>query len=147
MNDVISQIVVVRSILVEVQFSGTIAAGNAIAWGDNVYLDSDKYPVEVYGIEAVTDAVLSTSPLGRPIVAAADAVNLAVEIVNKTETKAVNLNFPLQRLRPEIFNGYTQYFAPRRLDVNRTKVKIVAAGTITNLQSVCFNVYYRPIGN
>jgi len=142
MNDVISQIVVKRGIFIEVSLAGgAVAIGSKYSWKFNDFLS--KNDVLVYGIETVTVVEQTTSLTGRPIIPAADAAGLIINLVDIDGVYVFAEGYPSTRLRPALYNGYTQYFEPRKLDMTRSESRVVAVGGLLNTMSAYYYAYYK----
>lgn len=144
-TDLYGQIVVKWFDLVEVQLTATPARGQSFPFQvtQNDYIN--KPEVFVYGIETYTATELSTSPSGNTVIAAADVPNIVVNLIDRNGQKEKDRNIPLTRFRPSLYNGYTQYFEPISVDMSRSNISLVAAGTLALNQVVCFGFYYKII--
>lgn len=139
-------IAVCRQDLLEIPIDNTPAAGNQYKFQltQNNYLN--KPDVMIYGLEVVSAAEMAVSPTGRTVIPAVDVPNLILNIFQRGQTTQFGRNYPATRLRPSLYDGITQYFNPKAIDLNLSYVQMVAAGTMANGQSICLNVYYKIIG-
>jgi hypothetical protein len=143
MNDVISQILVERSLLIEVPLVN-IGLGATLNFGINQTLNKDN--ARVYGIEVVTATQLTRSPTDRPLIAQALAAQFTLTLVEKKGSLEFVQKMPLTRYLPNLYNGYTQALKQRNLDLNRSNITINDVAGLSNATSVCFNIYYCLYG-
>ena len=141
--DVISQLVLKQTVTIELSLAGSaIAAGNTYKF-ESDFMDKVRNKV-VLGVEFVTASQLAISPTkNRPVVVQADAQNFVLSLVEKKSNLKFVDTTPATRFIPSLYNGYTQVFKPRMIAWTSSEVKIVAAGTIANTQSVVLLVYFR----
>jgi len=142
MSDVISQLVVKQTLLVELIVPpGVVSPGNVYKW-PSAFLQKITGKM-VYGVELVTDTQLTRSPSGAVVLPAADAANIVVTLVEQASNLKFVQEMPGTRLIPSLYNGYTQFLRPRMIDFTQCEVKVTDAGTIAAGQSILLNTYYR----
>lgn len=142
MNDVISQILVEKTLLIEIPLNN-VGQGGVNIFGINQTLNKDN--ARVYGIEAVTRTQLTVSPSLRPLVTQANAANFTLKLVEKNGSLEFVQNMPLTRFIPSLYNGYTQAFKERNLDLNRSAVVVNDTTGLSNTESVCLLIYYKEL--
>lgn len=142
MNDVISQILVEKTLLIEIKLAA-IGLGNTNIFGINQTLNKDN--ARVYGMEVVTATQLTLSPSGRPLIAQALAANFTLNLVEKVGSLEFVQKMPLTRLLPSLYNGYTQAFKERNLDLNRSNIQVNDTAGLVNTESICLLIYYKEL--
>jgi len=139
-------IAVCRQDLLEIPIDNTPAQGNQYKFQltQNNFLNVPD--VIIYGIEVLSTTEMAVSPTGRTLITAANVPNLILNIFERGQTTQFGRNYPATRLRPSLYDGITQYFNPRPIDLNLSYVQMVAAGTMASGESICLNVYYKKVG-
>jgi len=139
--DIASQIAVKRAKLVEVSLAEVQTVGAGVVL--NLQYPEDLRGKLIYGVEAVANNTLAVSPTNRPVIAAADCSLVVVDLVEQATNLKFLKQYPLNRLRPELYNGTTIYFRPRFPDYRQCEVRLTGAGTIANTQSIMLLFYYK----
>lgn len=139
-------IAVCRQDLLEIPIDNTPAVGNQYKFqlSQNNYLNKEN--VMIYGIEFLSVTEMSVSPTGRALIPAVDVPNFILNIFERGATTQFGRNYPATRLRPSLYDGITQYFNPKPIDLNLSYAQGVATGTWASGQSICLNIYYKVIG-
>lgn len=144
-SDIYGQIVVKRQLAIEIQITAT---GTGVDFPLQVTQNQhlNKPNVLVYGVESMTTSEQAVSESNRPLIAPADLPYLILCLVTLGEGKEFAQNYPMTRLRPATYNGYTQYFTPRPISLDLSKVVMLGAGTMTTSMSILLNFYYKLQG-
>lgn len=137
------QPVIDHSYGVELKITQAPTAGLVVNFTDIPQLRKGTKQVQVIGIEAFTAAQLTTSPLGNPVISAADALGIVC-------TFAVGLKediykVPLFDLIPGNNNGLIRIFKEKEINYTKSYITILAVGTLAQNQSIMFNFIYKPV--
>lgn len=139
MSNVIANIAIMNSLLIEVPISRTPAAGDEYTFR----LNDTIVKAEIYGIELVTATQLAVTPSGNPVIAESNAPNISITLVEQRTMKQFTQDMPGTRLVPSLYQGLTQIFKPRKIDTTKTKVRINNVGTLAIGQSIVLQLYYN----
>lgn len=137
------QPVIDHSYGVELKITSAPAAGLVVNFTDIPQLRKGTTPVKVIGIEAFTASQLAVSPLGNPVIAAADVTGIVC-------TFAVGLKediykVPLVDLVPALNNGLIRIFREKEINYTKSYITILNVGTLAQNQAIMFNFIYKPV--
>jgi hypothetical protein len=128
---------------VELKITSAPAPGVVINFTDIPQLRKGTTPVKVIGIQAFTNAQLTTSPLGNPVIPAADAAGIVVTFA--VGLKEDLFKIPLSDLVSQSNSGLIRIFKEKQINYTKSYITILAVGGLVQNQSVMFNFIYRPI--
>ncbi len=128
--------------LVEIPLTGGVGARQVSLFQPAQNLIGKK--IRVYSIVAYSAAQIAVSPTGRTVIAAADAVNLVVNMVENGSDSSIDAQPYFDLIRANV-GGFVTLVEPRIFDLDKCFVKVVAAGTLATTQSALIRINYEPI--
>jgi len=100
----------------------------------------------IYGFEIIPSTVLEVDFNGNTVITG-DYPKLTVVLTEQSTNKLIVQQLPYLRFNPQLYNGYTQYINPCRIDWKKSYVQLNATpAVITAGQSIPAIVYYEKDG-
>jgi len=131
---------ILRSYLAEINLGSTVpSAGGQLQFQDFPQLRN----VVIYGIEAISASILSTSPTNKTVVSVLTGITLT--LVDKMQKEKIQ-QYPAFDLEPYNTGGLYRDFVPFQLNLVKSYITINNNGSLNANESVCFNVFYATEG-
>jgi hypothetical protein len=138
-----NNLVIKRSQLAEVQFTGTPSVNKNYAFTQIPNISRNN--IIIYGFEVFSADQLAATPSGNTIVAAADIKNLVLTFVDD-KNKERQYQVPAFTLVSSSNGGFVRMFKPFILNLTKSYAQLVAAGSVAEDQSLAVNIYYSIVG-
>jgi hypothetical protein len=137
--NVISQIVIKNALQINAIVSSNPGAGSQFNFEYNDTLRDKK----IYGFEIIPSTVLERDFNGN-VVITGDYPKLTVVLQEQGTNKLIVQQLPYLRFNPQLYNGYTQYINPCKIDWKKSYIQLnAAAAVITAGQSIPAIVYFE----
>lgn len=138
-----NNLIIKRSQLVEAQFTGTVAAGKKYQFTEVPNLSRNN--IIVYGFEAFTATQLSVTPNNNTVIAAADADQITVTLVDNENRERI-YQLPYYTAIRSLNYGFVLMVKPFILNLTKSYVQVTDSSGIGTNEVACFNIYYSIIG-
>ena len=136
-------LVIKQSQTVEAVFEGSVAAGRRYSFREVPNISRNN--LVLYGIEAFSATQLSTSPLGKTVIAAADTDQILVTLKD-TNNEEFIYQMPYYNLIRSNVGGFITVLEPRVINLTDCYVELTDTTGVAADESCVFNLYYDIIG-
>lgn len=137
--NVVSQIVLKRACMIRAVITNTPGTGSQYKFDYEDFLRK----ATIYGIEVVKANELTFDSNGNAVIPA-DYDKLIITLMRQVDNALIVKELPYNRFDPLLYNGYTQYIEPVKINWEQSVVQVTGGPlTIIQGQSIPLIVYYQ----
>ena len=138
-----NNLIIIRSQLVEAQFTGTVAIGKKYPFTQVPNISRNN--IIIYGFEVFTATQLVTTPSNNTVVPAAAVNAIVITFVDDNNVERI-YQIPYYALVTSLNGGFIRMVKPFILNLTKSYVQAVSVTNISTDQVASVNLYYSIVG-